>query len=109
MEKYEGKFCPNIVEKLAKRVKRSRHCIVVFDDIDSFEVDSFNGTSVVHFQCRTCSCGVFQLTGILCVHAIIVIQNMRMKVEDYVDECYSKEAYFRTYAYSIGVVPSKEH
>ncbi|XP_027150426.1 uncharacterized protein LOC113750673 [Coffea eugenioides] len=32
-----------------------------------------------------------------------------MKIENYVDECYSKEAYLRAYTYSIGAVPSKEH
>ncbi|XP_027166420.1 uncharacterized protein LOC113766425 [Coffea eugenioides] len=109
MEKYGGKFCPNIVEKLAKSVQKSRHCIVVFDGIDSFEVDGFNRTSVVNLQHRSCSCGAFQLTGISCVHAIFATQSMRMKVENYVDEFYSKEAYLRAYVYSIGAVPSKEH
>ncbi|XP_027183865.1 uncharacterized protein LOC113782155 [Coffea eugenioides] len=85
MEKYGGKFYPNIVEKLAKV------------------------TSVVNLQRRSYSCDAFQLTGIPCVHAIFAIQSMRMKVENYVDECYSKKAYLRAYAYSIGAVPSKDH
>ncbi|XP_027156753.1 uncharacterized protein LOC113757863 [Coffea eugenioides] len=109
VEKYGGRLCPNILEKLAKSVEKSRHCIAVFDGIESFEVDGFNRTSVVNLQRRSCSCGAFQLTGIPCVHAIAAIPNMGMKVENYVDECYSKKAYLRAYAYSIGAIPSKEH
>ncbi|XP_027156045.1 uncharacterized protein LOC113756608 [Coffea eugenioides] len=109
IEKYGGKLCPNIVERLAKSVEKSRHCIAVFDGIESFEVDGFNRTSVVNLHRRSCLCGAFQLTGIPCVHAISAIQSMRMKVKNYVDECYSKEAYLRAYAYSIRIVPSKEH
>ncbi|XP_027184246.1 uncharacterized protein LOC113782560 [Coffea eugenioides] len=70
MEKYGGRLCPNIVEKLVKSVEKSRHCIAVFDDIESFEIDGFNRTSVVNLQRRSCSCGAFQLTGIPYVHAI---------------------------------------
>ncbi|XP_071914095.1 uncharacterized protein [Coffea arabica] len=59
MEKYGGKLCLNIVEKLAKSVENSRHCIAIFDSIESFEVDGFNRTSVVNLQRRSCSCGAF--------------------------------------------------
>ncbi|XP_071905882.1 uncharacterized protein [Coffea arabica] len=109
MEKYRDRLCPNIVEKLSKSVEKGKHCIAIFDGVKSFEVDGFNRTSVLNLRRKNCSCCAFQLTGILCVRAISAIQNMGMKVENYVDECYSKEAYLKAYAYSIGAVPSKEH
>ena len=96
-EIYGGKFYPNIVEKLTKSVENSRHCIAVFNGIDTFDVDGFNKTSVVNLQHRRYSYDAFQLTVILCVHVVSAIQSMRMKVENYVDECYSKEAYLRAY------------
>ncbi|KAL2465782.1 MULE domain-containing protein [Abeliophyllum distichum] len=45
----------------------------------------------------TCSYRRFQLTEIQCCHAMCCIQSRNMKLENYVDECYSKETFLNAY------------
>jgi SWIM zinc finger len=57
---------------------------------------------------HSCGCKQWDLTGIPCYHACASILYHRHNPEDYVDECYSKEAYLRVYAIPISSMPGPE-
>ncbi|KAL0387406.1 UNVERIFIED_CONTAM: hypothetical protein Sradi_2622400 [Sesamum radiatum] len=52
-----------------------------------------------------CSCGMFQLVGYPCCHAIAAIDYHRLKMEDFIDECFKKEVYLKVYSHMIHPVP----
>ncbi|KAG8390382.1 hypothetical protein BUALT_Bualt01G0077600 [Buddleja alternifolia] len=62
---------------------------------------------VVDLALMTCTCGMFQLSGYPCCHAIAAIAERRTKTKNYVDDCYSKQAYLKVYENMIHVVPGQ--
>ena len=62
-----------------------------------YEVDNERERHVVDLVNRTCSCRVWDLTGIPCRHGVAVIFVNREKPEDYTHPCYYKNAYVETY------------
>ncbi|KAL3502442.1 hypothetical protein ACH5RR_036891 [Cinchona calisaya] len=75
-----------------------------------FELDSgTNETHVVDLDTWTCTCWLFQLTGIPCMHACAAIQKLKLLVENYVHKCYSEDTYLKVYAHNIGLVPSQRY
>ena len=110
MEKFQGKICPNIHEKIEKNVRLSRTCVAIWANGWIYEVDcGINKTVVVDLQDWTCTCGLFQLTGYPCVHACAAIQARKRPIIDFVHKCYSKEAYVKTYRHVIMPVPSARY
>ncbi|XP_012842750.1 PREDICTED: uncharacterized protein LOC105962952 [Erythranthe guttata] len=105
MEKYEGQICPNILKKINKYEKYARNCFPRWCGGDEFEVEAYTDRYVVHLDKRTCTCGMFQLNGYPCPHAWTCILDRRLKVEDYVDHCYSKSMYLKAYSHMVHAVP----
>ncbi|XP_051132880.1 uncharacterized protein LOC127252646 [Andrographis paniculata] len=56
------------------------------------------------FNRRTCTCGMYQIAGYPCCHAVAAIDYHRFKIEHYVDNCFKKETYCRVYSHSINSV-----
>ena len=52
----------------------------------------------VDLNARSCTCKKWELCGILCCHAISCIFFIHKNVEEFVDDCYKREAYLRAYA-----------
>ncbi|KAL0389081.1 UNVERIFIED_CONTAM: hypothetical protein Scaly_0265200 [Sesamum calycinum] len=48
---------------------------------------------------------MFQLVGYPCCHAIAAIDYHRLKMEDFIDECFKKEVYLKVYSHMIHPVP----
>ncbi|KAL0352486.1 UNVERIFIED_CONTAM: hypothetical protein Scaly_1637300 [Sesamum calycinum] len=48
---------------------------------------------------------MFQLVGYPCCHAIVAIDYHRLKMEDFINECFKKEVYLKVYSYMIHPVP----
>ncbi|KAK4386170.1 hypothetical protein Sango_2487600 [Sesamum angolense] len=46
-----------------------------------------------------------QLVGYPCCHAIAAIDYHRLKMEDFIDECFKKEVYLKVYSHMIHPVP----
>ena len=53
---------------------------------------------------RTCTCRRWDLTGIPCQHALAVMREEGLKVEDYVDDFYSLAKYKKAYAETINPI-----
>ncbi|GJY33860.1 pentatricopeptide repeat-containing protein [Tanacetum coccineum] len=55
---------------------------------EAFRVDEHN---------RTCTCRMWQLSGLPCPHSIDVLFKLNKRPEDYIPTCFRKEAYFKAY------------
>lgn len=62
----------------------------------------------VNLQNKTCSCRVWDLTGIPCCHGVTAIQEARKNPIDFVEKCYSKETYMQTYSYCLDVIRGED-
>lgn len=96
---------PRIRKKLELSKKNSRGFIVFWDGEDGFEVEGTSGTFVVGLHQRTCSCQMWDLTGIPCAHACAAMFHVRLEPENYVDFFYSETMYEKAYDGVIGCIP----
>ncbi|KAL2243683.1 UNVERIFIED_CONTAM: hypothetical protein Sindi_0486300 [Sesamum indicum] len=108
MEKYGGSICPNILKKINKQQHAARNCFIRWCGGAEYEIDHFLNKYVVDLEKKTCSCGMFQLTGYPCCHACSAIVSKRARMDDYVDDFYKKTVYLKVYNDMIHAVPGAQ-
>ncbi|XP_057803469.1 uncharacterized protein LOC131018780 [Salvia miltiorrhiza] len=86
-------FCPAIRKKLEKVRYDNRHCMPLPALGGKFEIQVEADKFVVSVEGKSCTCRVWQLTGIPCIHAICAIQFMDLDPAVYVNEYYTVEKY----------------
>ncbi|RYR51794.1 hypothetical protein Ahy_A06g026767 [Arachis hypogaea] len=74
-----------------------------------FEVHSQNHKVVVNLHKRTCTCNVWQLTGMPCRHAVAALAKMGLKAEDFMHKWLTMESIRATYSHCIKPVNSEEY
>ncbi|XP_025702903.1 uncharacterized protein [Arachis hypogaea] len=74
-----------------------------------FEVHSQNHKVGVNLHKRTCTCNVWQLTGMPCRHAVAALAKMCLKTENFVHKWLTMEAIRATYSHCIKPVNSEEY
>ncbi|KAG8379207.1 hypothetical protein BUALT_Bualt07G0064600 [Buddleja alternifolia] len=72
---------------------------------ETYEVMHGLDNHVVVLDEHHCSCGVFQMVGYPCCHAIAAMGFHRKEVEDYVNSYLKKDVYLRVYSHSINPIP----
>ncbi|KAK9274746.1 hypothetical protein L1049_021998 [Liquidambar formosana] len=105
IEKWEGLLCPNIRLKLDCIEEDDSYCEPHYAGDGIYEVDYKRQIIIVNLVVRTCSCRKWEVTGILCYHAVSAILKGLRKSEEFVDACYYKATNARAYApilYPIG-------
>ncbi|KAL0360930.1 UNVERIFIED_CONTAM: hypothetical protein Sradi_3777500 [Sesamum radiatum] len=105
MEKYDSEVCPNICKRIERQRQESRHCFPTWAGQDKYDVMHYMENHIVFLSERHCSCGMFQLVGYPCCHAIAAINYHRLNVDDYVDTYLKKEMYLKVYSHMINLVP----
>ncbi|XP_043705504.1 uncharacterized protein LOC122655369 [Telopea speciosissima] len=89
---YESIITPKVLHKTATIKEQSIHCHVFVSSPYEFEVaENFVKKFVVNLKKRRCICRVWESNGVPCKHAAAAISYKRGIVEDYCDECYSKQ------------------
>ncbi|WMV32538.1 hypothetical protein MTR67_025923 [Solanum verrucosum] len=83
-------------------------CTIEFNGVAGFEVKEGLCQHKVDIARRTCSCRVWQLRGIPCAHVVAALNCKKFSLYDYIDSCYSKETYLRTYANVIEPLTNME-
>ncbi|KAF3636597.1 putative auxin-induced protein 10A5-like [Capsicum annuum] len=73
-------------------------CTIEFNGVAGFEVKEGLCQHIVDIIKKTCSYRLWQLKGIPCAHGVTVLLFKKHPLYDYIDSCYSKETYLRTYA-----------
>ncbi|XP_073154077.1 uncharacterized protein [Henckelia pumila] len=98
LECLRNKLMKRIQEKKAGEHEYQIQCLSVHGVLTQHVVDLVK---------KTCTCGMFQLCGYLCSHACTAIGHNRLKLEDFVHNCYSKDAYLKVYSHMIHAVPGE--
>ncbi|GJZ88487.1 multidrug resistance-associated protein 5 [Tanacetum coccineum] len=103
--KWNPRVCPNIKKRLEwlKEQQRFWHLIPAGGKL--FEVRSRSEGFTVDEGKRTCSCRMWQLSGLPCVHATNVILLINRLPESYVLSLFEIDMYFVTYHNYVKPVP----
>ncbi|XP_063940571.1 uncharacterized protein LOC135146729 [Daucus carota subsp. sativus] len=88
----------------ARSVLESSECSVLWDGQDNFQVKWRGVGFCVNLKESTCSCRVWELTGIPCSHSVCAIQKIREDPVDYVEHWFKKDTYMRTYSFCLEVL-----
>ncbi|XP_042488636.1 uncharacterized protein LOC122068795 [Macadamia integrifolia] len=99
---------PKINKILKKRVHKSEGLTVRRSSVSGFEVEGDASTHSVDLSLRSCSCKVWEMTGLPCIHASTAIARIRRQLLNYVSHEYHKEAYAQTYEEPINPVPNHD-
>ncbi|XP_057517914.1 uncharacterized protein LOC130798837 [Amaranthus tricolor] len=96
---------------------RSHHLIDMLEDIRTMLIkrlankkeEGLKKWKEVDIENRTCTCKKWDLRGISCCHAVASIFYLHKELESYVDQCYTREAYLRTYEGNINPCIGERH
>ncbi|KAL0367636.1 UNVERIFIED_CONTAM: hypothetical protein Sradi_3653700 [Sesamum radiatum] len=105
MAKLNGDVCQNIMRKLEKQRHESRNCFPSWAGEDKYEIMHFMQNHIVYLNDKHCSCGMFQMCGFPCCHAVAAINYHRQNLEDFVHPYFKKDTYLRVYSHMINPVP----
>ncbi|XP_057251731.1 uncharacterized protein LOC104908513 [Beta vulgaris subsp. vulgaris] len=94
---------------------RTKHLIYMLEDIRVALMqrlvtkDKKWRSLIVNLEDRTFTCKKWDKLGVPCCHAVACIEFLNKEAEFYVDECYRKEVYLRTYAAAIPPIEGERH
>ncbi|PON33804.1 Zinc finger, PMZ-type [Parasponia andersonii] len=102
VSKWHYDIGPRIFKILEKNKERALHYIPDYCGENKFEVRCFNSDGYyIDLNLKTCSCRRWNLTGILCPHAISYMEDKDIDPVVIVNECYSKNTYEKAYHHVI--------
>ena len=107
IEKYGGKLCPSIQDKLEKMKVDSKGFYAMPSGRFVYEVDNERERHVVDLVRKTCNCTVWDLIGIPYIYGVAAIFVNREKPEEYTHPCYYKDTYVKTYKTPISPMPGQ--
>ncbi|GKD82760.1 pentatricopeptide repeat-containing protein [Tanacetum coccineum] len=87
MEKWTSEVCPKI-QSILEHTKDQQSKFEVRKGYDAFTVDEV---------ANTCSCRMWQISGLPCVHDVACIFKLNKMVEPYVPECFKLEMFKQAY------------
>ena len=91
-----------------KAKKFSRDCTARNCDAGLWQVTSGSRVLAVNLAARTCTCRRWDVTGILCNHAVAAIIKLEQSPEDYVHDFFKKPMYQEAFKHVIFPVPRPE-
>ena len=95
--RWNGLICPKIQKKLEKLKEFLDNYYAKIDSGIQVRVEGPGGPFVVDTKSRTCSCCRWDLTGIPCPHAIVVLHAEFKSIEGHCDKAYTLETFRRVY------------
>ncbi|KAF3637959.1 putative C2 and GRAM domain-containing protein-like [Capsicum annuum] len=112
LREFPNTWCSNYslmcLKILEENINRAMDCTIKFNRVAGFEVKKGLCQHTVDIFKRTCSCRLWQLKGILCVYGVAALLFKKHPLYGYIDSCYSKETYLRTYANVIEPLANME-
>ncbi|GJW41070.1 pentatricopeptide repeat-containing protein [Tanacetum coccineum] len=97
LDKWTDDICPNIQKRLELIKDQQRFWHVIPAGGNLFEVRNGSQAYSIDEQHRTCSCRMWQLSGLPCSHAIAVIFKLNRRAEEYVPDCFRKRMFHDAY------------
>ncbi|XP_043725510.1 uncharacterized protein LOC122672072 [Telopea speciosissima] len=100
-----GTIIPAIKKKLDSIERAARGCTTHAAGLYEFEVNDGNKVVVVKLDERTCTCKVWEATGLPCKHAAHAIAVKSQSIDDYCDPYYTVQRYQLAYGEMIHAQP----
>ncbi|KAL2253510.1 UNVERIFIED_CONTAM: hypothetical protein Sindi_0145700 [Sesamum indicum] len=101
-KKWKGTLCPKIKKLLQKYVDKIGDCIPIKANDRHYQISCYDGSQFsVDLERRTCTCRLWQLSGIPCKHACSAIFNQNLQPEDMVHPYYNVDTYKSVYEPAI--------
>lgn len=95
------RFGHRVLATLGDSLTNSRECTALWNGDSLFEIGGSRGGTIVDLKAWTCTCRVWQLTGIPCCHAVSAIALMREEPESYIYGCLTGETYLKCYEHML--------
>jgi len=92
---------PMSLRVLEKNKEKSMRCNIEFNGEKGFEINGGPYQHTITVRSKTCTCRAWMLKRIPFPHSIATIFYKKWKPSDFVDSCYSKETYLRTYCHFL--------
>ncbi|WCJ20294.1 hypothetical protein M5689_002536 [Euphorbia peplus] len=108
MLRYTSDICPKYQDLLEKIKVASKNSFATPCGRKLFEVSSYNKTVVVDLNRCTCTCKMWDISGIPCIHAVSAIFKNGEKPEAYVNKYFMKSTYLAVHQHVFNPVPSHE-
>ncbi|CAH9070161.1 unnamed protein product [Cuscuta europaea] len=106
IESSSGSICPETLKKLNTYIMESTKWAAISCGEVIFEVTLRPKRFVVHLLDNTCTCRLWDLTGVPCVHACAARISMKRRPEDFVHQYFTREYFFKAYEYEINPMGS---
>ncbi|KAK4381948.1 hypothetical protein Sango_2916800 [Sesamum angolense] len=101
-KKWKDTLCPKIKKLLQKNVDKIGDCIPIKANDRHYQISCYDGNQYsVDLEMRTCTCRIWQLSGIPCKHACSAIFNQNLQPEDMVHPYYNVDTYKQVYEHAI--------
>ncbi|WOK98526.1 hypothetical protein Cni_G07238 [Canna indica] len=99
--KSDDTICPKIREKIEENKVVSGFCIATHAGYKKFEFKHMDNNYVVELEQNSCSCRMWEFTGISCPHVISSIHWLGEDPIEYVHDYFKKSTYLRAYEHLI--------
>ncbi|KAJ9561399.1 hypothetical protein OSB04_006559 [Centaurea solstitialis] len=100
-ESWSLDICPTVIKKLDNAKISQRYWNVLPGGGTTFEVRQGHDAFIVDEALRTCTCRMWQLSGVPCPHAVAAIFYLHKLPEDYVPHWFKRDLYKVTYSYHL--------
>ncbi|PWA41030.1 hypothetical protein CTI12_AA561450 [Artemisia annua] len=97
----EDNITPSVRKKLEYYSRESRHWDVLASTYDVLEVRSGAQAFAINLTNHTCSCRLWQLSGVPCIHAVAAYMHVSRDADEGVSHWYSQEMWANAYQFSI--------
>lgn len=104
MANVNTQLLPKARKLVDQTIKATEECRVLWDGKQSYQVKWRGIGFCVNLQAQTCSCRVWDLTGIPCMHGMAAILYNRLNPLDFISSYYTKETYMKCYSNCLEVL-----
>ena len=95
---WNKRFTPRAEKEIELNRQSAKDCIRYMTTRQVHEIEYHNDAYTVNMAEKTCDCGYWQLNGLPCMHAMCVITNTRLDLNDYVSDFYLTSKWRQLYA-----------
>ncbi|XP_052625692.1 uncharacterized protein LOC128132781 [Lactuca sativa] len=101
---WNTRICPAVLKKMKLFGKNMRFWLIIHSQQHVFEARRGCDSYMVDLDGRHCTCRLWDLAGIPCVHAIATINYIHQTPDEYIDVMFSKEQFLKCYSANISPV-----
>lgn len=100
------KLTPTVGNKLQGETAKAQELHVIESTAKTFKVsDDLGAISILNLDLWDCSCGMWQVTGIPCLHAVAAVEYSHGNIFDYCSKYFTTETFRLIYIDSINPLP----